>query len=239
MKKIVCNLKTAFSKEQMENYVSALSQISNEYVSIIVAPSYPFIDKINKPLIRASQDISIYDDEYAVGEVTSKTLKTLNVEYVMVGHSDRKFRFKESEIEFIKKINNAINNQLKVIYCIGETREEKARCKTLTVLEKQIARVFNFVNGPLQNIIIAYEPIWAISTNKNDFENINVSEISETISFIKRLIKDYYNEEVEVIYGGSVSGKNIDQYRNLKSDGLLIGKSSLEADEIKKILSEL
>lgn len=237
-KKLVCNLKSSLSAQEFQFLLSSLKYY-DEDVEILLAPSYPYISMIPEPFKRVSQDVSIYNDLYAVGEVTAKTLKSIDTEYVIVGHGDRQLRFNESEVLYIKKINNALSENMKVIYCIGETREQKSRQKTLMILEKKIARVFNKIEGNLQNIIIAYEPIWAISNNKNSFEYINVSEVSENINFIKKLVKDYYDVEISVLYGGSVNDKNIDLYRNLKSDGLLIGHASLNADSIKKIVSKM
>lgn len=239
MKKLVCNLKSSFTEEMMNKYIQELNSYDSNHVEPIILAPYPFINLIKKPLRRGSQDVSIFNDNLAVGEVTAKMLASFNTDYVLVGHSDRKIRYKESEIDFIKKINNALESNIKAIYCIGETREEKLRRKTYIVLEKQIARVFNHLEGNINNIILAYEPTWALSNNKNDFDNINVTEISETIIFIKNIVKSYYNVDIEVIYGGSVNANNIDLYRNLKSDGLLIGQSSLIPEDVKRIASKL
>ena len=239
MKKLVCNLKTGIDYENFKYLVERLKEYSSENVELVIAPPYPFINMVPNNLKKASQDISIFDDDYAVGEVTGKILKSIATEYVIIGHSDRKIRHEENEHKYIKKINNALNNNLKVIFCIGETREQKLRNKTLIVLEREIARVFNKIEGNINNIILAYEPIWAISNNKNNFDNINVTEVSETIKFIKTLVRNYYDININVLYGGSVNSKNIDQYRNLKSDGLLIGHASLDAESIKNIARKL
>ena len=239
MKKLVCNLKSGVDLESFKFLIQNLKDFKGENVELVIAPPHPFINMIPEHFKRASQDISIHDDEYAVGEVTGKILKSINTEYVIIGHSDRQLRHKESEYDYIKKINNALKNELKVIFCVGETREEKLRNKTLIVLEREIARVFNKLERNIENITLAYEPTWAISNNKNAFDNVNVSEISETIGFIKTLVKNYYDINIEVLYGGSVNAKNIDQYRNLKCDGLLIGQASLDAESVKKISTKL
>ena len=237
-KKLVCNLKTGITLSELKELLKDLKDYVGD-AELIIAPPYPFINMINSPIKKASQDISVYNDSYAVGEVTGNILKSINTDYVIVGHSDRHLRFSETEYDYIKKITNALENDLNVIFCVGESREQKLRRKTLMVLEREIARVFNKLEGNLKNIIIAYEPTWAISNNKSDFDSINVSEISETIIFIKKLVKDYYNLDIEVLYGGSVNSKNIDLYRNLKSDGLLVGQASLNAESIKRIVSKM
>lgn len=239
MKKLVCNLKSGIGYQDFKELLKELEGYETKNTEIIMMPPYPYLNIINKPLKKGGQDISVYEDSHAVGETTGSILKTLDVEYVLVGHSDRRLRAEENEYDFIKKINNALEKNIKVIYCIGESREEKSRHKTLMVLEREIARVFNKIEGNPENIIIAYEPKWAISCVKKSFDNVNVSEISETISFIKRLIKDYYDLDIEVLYGGSVNAENIDQYRNLKSNGLLIGQASLNAKSIKRIVDKM
>ena len=237
-KKLVCNLKTGTNFPDFKNLLDGLKDYNSE-VELIIAPPAPFINMIELPLKKGCQDISVYNDSYAVGEITGEILKSINTEYVIIGHSDRQLRFNETEYDYIKKICNALDNGLKVIYCVGESREQKLRRKTLSVLEREMARVFNKIEGNIENIIVAYEPTWAISNNKNDFDSINVSEISETILFIKKLIKDYYNIDTQVLYGGSVNSKNIDLYRNLKSDGLLLGQASLSSESIKRIVSKM
>ena len=237
-KKLVCNLKSGITLLEFQNLLQRLKNYDSN-TELILASPYPYINLIKSPIKKASQDISKYNDEYAVGEVTGNILKSIETEYVLIGHSDRRLRHNETEQDYIKKITNALSNDIKVIFCVGETLEQKLRKKTYMILEREIARVFNKIEGNIQNIIIAYEPVWAISNNKGDFDSINVSEISEIIQFIKKLVKDYYDIDIEVLYGGSVSAKNIDMYRNLKSDGLLIGQASFDAESIKRIASKI
>lgn len=237
MKKLVCNFKSNITSDKFEDIIEHVISIRKD-IELILCPPITLIDYVPKQVSKCSQNISIYNDEYAVGEITGNMLKDVSTKYVLIGHSDRKNRYHETEIDFVKKINIATDVGITSIYCIGESREEKLRGKTLSILEHQIARVFNQVSDPYK-IILAYEPRWAISNEHNGFDKVNVMEISETIDFIKKLVKDYYDIDVEVLYGGSVNEINIDQYRNLKSDGLLIGQACLDFNAILKISSKM
>lgn len=239
MKKLVCNLKSAIEYKAMKRLMKNLQDFSKSDIEIIIAPPYPFINMVNKCFVRASQDISSRQESYAVGEVTGNILKSLDTKYVIVGHSDRQARHDEKEEDFIEKINNALKNGMKVVYCIGESREEKLAGQTLVVIEQKIARVLNNIEGDLRNIVIAYEPIWAISNAKNESDNFSLKEMAESIAFIKKIVKDYYDFDIEVLYGGSVCENNIETLREIQSDGYLVGKASLEAESIKKMANKM
>lgn len=237
MKKLVCNFKSNITSEAFKE-IAEHTKVLRKDIEVILCPPLTLISNVPRNVSKGSQNISIYNDQYTVGEITGNMLKDINTKYVLVGHSDRKNRYHETELDFIKKINIAVESEITPIYCIGESREEKLRGKTLITLEHQIARVFNNLNN-LDNLIIAYEPRWAISNEYNGFDKVNVMEISQTIEFIKELVRNYYGINIEVLYGGSVNATNIDQYRNLQSDGLLIGQACLNFDAILKISSKM
>ncbi len=120
----------------------------------------------------------------------------MGAKYVIVGHSERRIYRHEINIDFINKINNAVENGLNVIYCIGETLNEKENGRTYEVLEKQISEVLN--NVEIKNIMIAYEPVWAIGTGKVP----EVNEIKENIKFINDIIMENYEEKVRYFIWG-------------------------------------
>lgn len=237
MKKLVCNFKSNITPDKFENILENIISIRKD-IELILCPPVTLIDYIPPKIKRGSQNISIYNDDFAVGEITGNILKDISTKYVIIGHSDRKNRYRETEIDFIKKIKIATSVDIIPIYCVGETREEKLRGKTLATLERQIARVFNQLDDPTK-VVLAYEPRWAISNEHNGFDKVNVMEISEIIDFIKKLVLDYYGFNIEVLYGGSINATNIDQYRNLKSDGLLIGQACLDSNAILKIADKM
>ena len=233
-KKIVCNFKNALSLNNYQQIIEDISCYESQNIDIIFAPPIAYLSIDSKEIKKCSQDISLNNSPYEVGEITANTLKETNTEYVLIGHSNRRNYYGETETDFVKKIRVALNNNLKVIYCIGETLEELERRKSLSVLEHQIARVLNNVDN-LRNVIIAYEPVFLISNMTRGLNKLDNTYLAETLSFIRNLIKNYYGFEIPLLYGGSVSADNIEMIKSLDIDGVLLGKSALNTNELKKI----
>ena len=140
MKYLVCNFKNKLVKDDIVKYNNRLSEISAKKVKLVVVPSLPFLAFFDKNGYSiGSQDISSFMDKIITGEVTGEQLKSLGVEYVIVGHSERREYRHEINIDFINKINNAIYNDIKVIYCIGETLKETEYGNSYLGIEKVIS----------------------------------------------------------------------------------------------------
>ena len=235
MKYLVCNFKNKFVKEEIIKYKNQINEIEAKKVKLVLIPSLPFLayfDGSNYEL--GAQDITSFIDKTITGEVTGEQLKSIGVNYVLVGHSERRIYKNEINIDFINKINNAIENEINIIYCIGETLNDKENGNTYMVLEKQISEVLN--NVELKNIIIAYEPVWAIGTGVTP----EIKEIKETIQFIKDIVEEKYDTNFLVLYGGSINKDNIESINSIKNlDGFLIGSSSLNINQVKEILLEI
>lgn len=234
MKYLVCNFKNKLVKDDIINYDNSLKNLSNNKCKLVLCPSLPFLSMFKKEGYSiGSQNISSFQDKTITGEVTGEQLVSLGCEYVIVGHSERRSYLREINIDFINKITNATANRLNTIYCIGETKEEREKGITKTVLEKQISEVLN--NVLIKDIIIAYEPVWAIGTGivpTND-------EISDTIFYIKDIIFEKYETKLPVLYGGSVNPDNIKELAKIKSvDGFLVGGASLDPNKVK-IMKEI
>lgn len=236
--KLVCNLKAHKTWKEYREYLESLNKIINNH-EIIVAPSFPYLAYYPQNLYLCAQDVSESNCENIVGNVTAKQLKSLNVKYCLIGHSSRRINYNETENNIKKKIDNCLANGIKVIYCIGESREEKQREKTYQVIEKQIAKVFNEFKGNINDIIIAYEPIWAISDNKKATDEIDLVKIKDIIDFIKNIIANYYNAHIEVLYGGSLDDDIITSYLDLNVDGFLIGNASLDVKKVENFIKKL
>lgn len=230
----MCNLKENKTLTEFNDYITEIEKLNNKE-QLVIFPSHIYLSLMhNYNIPFGSQDVSIYEVGSNTGEVSASQIKSAGASYSIIGHSERRDKFNEDEYLLNKKIKNCFNTNLKVIYCIGETLEEKLRQKTYQVLEKQIAKIFNSLSHEdMKNIIIAYEPIWAIGSGKTAVKE----DIEEITTFIKRLILDYYEINIKVLYGGSVNKDNISSLNKIKNlDGFLIGKASLIPEEVTEML---
>ena len=155
-------------------------------------------------------------------------LKDIGAEYVIIGHSERRKYFNETDEQVNQKIKKALEFGLKIIFCIGETAEEKEAGKREEVLQRQIQEGLKDISD-IDNINVAYEPVWAIGTGNN----CSVEETKESIEFIRKFVK----KDTRILYGGSVKSENSGAYiKEAGSNGLLVGASSLDAKEFIKII---
>ncbi|MFA6647548.1 MAG: triose-phosphate isomerase [Candidatus Izemoplasmatales bacterium] len=175
-----------------------------------------------------------YEDEGAfTGEISGPLLKSYKVEYVLIGHSERRAYFYETDEIVNKKIHAALRNTLRPIVCVGERLEERENNLTEKVLERQIKGAFEGVKAiDMKNIIIAYEPVWAIGTGKT----ATAEMADDACGFIRNEIEKLYGkliaEEIRIQYGGSVKPENIEELLSKENiDGALIGGASLDPDK--------
>ncbi|MGE4572176.1 MAG: triose-phosphate isomerase [Candidatus Izemoplasmatales bacterium] len=175
-----------------------------------------------------------YEDEGAyTGEISGPLLESYNVEYVLIGHSERRQYFHETDEDVNKKIKAAIRNDLLPIVCVGEKLEERENNLTNDVLERQIKNAFKDIPAiEMKDIVIAYEPIWAIGTGKT----ASAEQADEACGFIRSQIKKLYgpvvSEGIRIQYGGSVKPANIEELISKENiDGALIGGASLDPDQ--------
>ncbi len=185
-----------------------------------------------------AQNVYFEDKGAFTGEISAEMIKDLGAEYVIIGHSERRKYFGETDEVINKKIIRALEVGLKVIFCIGETQEEHDAGKKNEVLDRQIklglASVSDF-GFSASNFAVAYEPVWAIGTGNN----CGVGETKQTLSYIKSLLtlSGVEGQEVRILYGGSVKSENSGAYiKEAGANGLLVGGASLNAEEFIKIL---
>lgn len=234
MKYLICNFKNKLLKEDIIKYNNRLGDIETKVKLVLCPPSIylSLFDKTGYDL--GVQDISSFMDKTITGEIEASQVKSLGATYVIVGHSERRMYKHEINIDFINKINNALENKLNVIYCIGETLSDKENGSTYEVLEKQISEVLN--NVEIKNIMIAYEPVWAIGTGNVP----SVKEIKENIEFINDLLYEKYEIKLDILYGGSVNDENIEELCVIKGlSGFLVGGASLDVDKVKGMILEM
>lgn len=173
------------------------------------------------------------------GEVSGEMLKAINVEYVIIGHSERRQYFNETDETVNKKIKAAFHYGLKPIVCVGETLEEREAGKTVEIITKQTELALKgLTNEQIESTIIAYEPIWAIGTGKT----ATSEDANNSIKEIRNKIAEIYGQEVAsrviIQYGGSVKSSNAKELFEMSDiDGGLVGGASLVADEFSKIVN--
>ena len=231
---IVGNIKMNMKFGEIPNYISFLKNFKNN--NLIICPSYIYIPYfLNYGFHVGSQNVCASIEDGYTGEISAMQLHSIGVKYTLVGHSERRIKLKESDIEINKKIKSSLDSNLKVILCVGETEEEKQMLKKDVVLKRQIKNALFGVDD-ISNIIIAYEPVWSVGTNKLP----SVEELIKTITYIKGLIYSMYNKEIKVLYGGSINTKNIDNLKNIKEiDGFLIGSASIDPSNFIQIVEKL
>ena len=234
MKYLICNFKNKLLKDDILKYNRNLGEIETKVKLVLCPPSIylSLFDKNGYDL--GVQDISSFMDRTITGEIEANQIKSLGATYVIVGHSERRIYKHEININFINKINNALENNLNVIYCVGETLRDKENGSTFEILEKQISEVLN--NVEIKNIMIAYEPVWAIGTGNVP----SIKEIKENIEFISDLLYEKYECKLDILYGGSVNDENIGELCSIKGlSGFLVGGASLDVNKVKGMILEM
>ena len=237
MSKIVIgNQKMYMNKEDVLAFVNMLKETNMDNKEVIVCPTYPFLEYYNDVVPVGAQNVSINDNGAYTGEVSAFQLKSLNIPYCIVGHSERREYNKETDDEINKKVIKLLDNGITPILCIGEKLEERQNKLTETVIKNELTGDLNNLSPELvEKIIIAYEPIWAIGTGLTP----TLEEIDESMKFIKDYVTTTYNvSKVTVLYGGSVSDKNIDELNTVESiDGYLIGGASSKPTAFQYIIN--
>lgn len=175
-----------------------------------------------------AQNVYFEDKGAFTGEISASMIKDLGVEYVIIGHSERRKYFGETDETVNKKIKKSLETGLKVIFCIGETEEERNAGRKNDALEKQLKIGLDGVDN-LESINIAYEPVWAIGTGNN----CSVEESKTSIEFIRQFV----TPKTRILYGGSVKSDNSADYiKRAGANGLLVGGASLNPEEFIKII---
>jgi triosephosphate isomerase len=236
MKKVIAlNLKMNLGYEEVEDYINAIINKISDKNDVIFFPSSLYLELFKKSGYQiGAQNVYYLDKGAFTGEISPLQLKTLGVSYVLIGHSERRLHFGEDDKLINSKIKGCLKNNLKVILCIGETIEEKQLRKTALVLEKQIINGLKGIDKEdLTDVIIAYEPVWAIGSGKTPRDE----EIEDAINFITKIINREFDIEPIVLYGGSINKDNIQKIMHIKNvDGTLIGSSSLDSKYLLSML---
>lgn len=244
-KLIVANWKmNPQSKKEAEIIFNNISQFLKNHKSsdVVICPPFPFLyikDKIkNKKIKIGGQDVFYEKEGSYTGEISASQLKDSGAEYVLIGHSERR-SLGDTNTTINKKILAAIKAKIIPIFCIGES-DRDTNGFYLSFIKKQIEEGLSLVTKlQLKNIVIAYEPIWAIGSNA--VREANPGEFMEIKIFIKKILSDIYGikiaNEIKILYGGSVNPLNAESFiKEGGADGLLVGRDSLNPKKFCEII---
>jgi len=229
---IALNNKCNLDREEFDNYISKLKKL-NLSKNVILCPSSININQVNNiSFSLGAEDVCHTSGGANTGDISAKQLKSYNVEYCIVGHSERRTYQKETNEIVREKVKRLLEANIIPILCIGETKEERKSGITNEVLNIEIKKVFeNLSDEEKSKIIIAYEPIWSIGTGIIP----SLYEINDTLSFIKKIAPNN-----KVLYGGSANEENIDILKNSQLiDGYLLGGLSLIPERLKMFIEKI
>lgn len=193
----------------------------------------------NSKIKLGAQNMFFEEKGAYTGEISPLMLNDIGVDYCLIGHSERRQYFNENNELLNKKLLSAISHGIKPILCVGETLEQRENAREKEVIKNQLVEgLCNVSSTDMKNVVVAYEPIWAIGTGKTATSD----QAQEVILFIRNTIKELYNEEISdnliIQYGGSVKGSNASDIMSKPDiDGALVGGASLKLDDFIKIIS--
>lgn len=239
-KKIIAgNWKMNYTTLEAENFVNEIKKrINIDDVDVVLCPNFVSLENVSNlidgtNILLGAQNVYIEDKGAYTGETSADMLLSVNVKYCIVGHSERRILFNETNNDINKKAIKLLEKDINPIICVGETLEQREEGREFEVVEKQVKECLKDISEEKvkRNIVIAYEPIWAIGTGKNATSN----QAEDMCKFIRNIISKLYNEttanNVRIQYGGSVKPNNAAEILNMENiDGALVGGASLTND---------
>lgn len=220
------------------------NEVSNTDVESCICAPFTFLkdlkEAVNGTNIKiAAQNMHFEDSGAFTGEISAPMLKEIGVDYCVIGHSERREYFAETDETINKKLKQAFKYDIVPILCVGETLEQRENGITNDIVKKQVVSDIDGLDKSLvSKLVIAYEPIWAIGTGKT----ATSKQANEVISYIREVINDLYDDEVSenirIQYGGSVKPDNVEEIMNESDiDGALVGGASLKASDFIKLVN--
>jgi triosephosphate isomerase (TIM) len=236
------NMNLHQSQKLVSEIINGLGKDSK--AEVIVCPSFTSLSEVNSLLkgtqVKLGAQNMYYEESGAfTAEISADMLKSVGCEYVILGHSERRVIFNESDELINKKIKVALSKELKPIFCVGELLEQRESGKTMEVVSSQVEKGFQEIaSEQMKNIIIAYEPVWAIGTGKT----ATPEQAQEVHLFIRELVAKKFSSSVAenliIQYGGSVKPDNAGELLSQKDiDGALVGGACLKADSFLSIIA--
>lgn len=241
---VVANWKMNKTTTEGIKFISKLNHnLKKVDVDVVITPAFVMLSDLVKHqghIIKiGAQNMHYLNEGAYTGEVSPVMLTDIDVKYVILGHSERRQIFHETDDIIALKVKSALKHELIPILCVGETLNERTLNKFERVITKQIKTVFKELSkNDAKKVIIAYEPIWSIGTGVS----INPVEANDAILIIREIIKNLFDEkianEIKVLYGGSLNEKNVLEFAKQKEiDGGLIGGASLKEESFLKIIN--
>lgn len=242
---IAANWKMNLRKDEALDLAKKMKEgLKNTKNKYMIAPSFPFLQSVGDVLkgssiLLGAQNVGLEDFGAYTGDVSPLQLLDVGVSVVILGHSERRHLFKESNEMINKKVLLALKHGLQVILCVGETLDEREGGKAETVCRTQVMEGLKGVSKEdMKKVTIAYEPVWAIGTGKS----ASPKDADDMHAFIRSCIKSFYDEktanEIVIQYGGSMKENNAEDLLKMPNiNGGLIGGAALKADSFIKIAS--
>lgn len=226
------------SSEALE-FAKEINEFEFNKVDVLLAPSFVTLESLRKNLkdeIKvAGQNVSQFDDGAYTGEVSTSMLKDIGVDDVIIGHSERREKFLESDEIINAKVKKALADDLSVILCLGESLEIKEEGKEVEFVREELLNSLDGVEK-IEKVTIAYEPIWAIGTGKT----CSSEDAEKMCREIRNIIDEKYGEisqKTRILYGGSVKPSNAGEILSMENiDGVLVGGASLKASDFIEII---
>ncbi|CAM3447371.1 triose-phosphate isomerase [Aequorivita lipolytica] len=245
-RKIVAgNWKMNYDLAETELFLVELKkQVFPENVMVMIAPAFTNLNHAfnsvrEHPVTIVAQNMHQNNEGAFTGEISAKMLKSIGVTTVILGHSERRAYFNENSTVLSEKVNTALENEMTAIFCVGEELKDRKEETHFELIKTQLSEgIFHISDDAWKNIVIAYEPVWAIGTG----ETASPEQAQEMHKFIRKTIAEKYSKEiadkVSILYGGSVKADNATEIFGQEDvDGGLIGGASLKVDSFMKIIN--
>jgi triosephosphate isomerase len=234
------------SKSLAKKIVKSIKKIALKNTRVIIAPTFVNLERVAKKtkgtkVEVAAQNMHFEKSGAFTGEVSAEMIKAVGSKIVILGHSERRQYFGETDEILVKKVNAALANKMEVIFCFGEILEDRKENNHFKVVESQLKNgLFHLKAKDFKNIILAYEPVWAIGTG----ETASPEQAQEMHAFIRKILTDNYDEDtaesISILYGGSVKPANAKEiFSKQDVDGGLIGGAALNKEDFKAIIDAI
>ena len=234
------------SKELIKEIKKSIKNLSLENTRVIVAPTFVNLSSSVKEAKKSAVEVVAQNMHQAkngayTGEISADMLKAVGIKTVILGHSERRTYFGETDAILAEKVNAVLENDLETIFCFGELLEDRKSENHFAVVESQISNaLFHLEASAWKSIVLAYEPVWAIGTG----ETASAEQAQEMHAFIRSIVEKKYNKEVadavSILYGGSVKPANAEEiFSKPDVDGGLIGGAALKAEDFTGIIKAI